>query len=220
MRWHRPPACHFRRDTLLVLKGQPEISQPRSGWMVPDCPFVLKGRWKPIDIPSSLQDDLFYRVDQTLCVWLISDMASLQRNSPETKLQLFVSNLSKTVKFYSAIGIEWGKSVDLGITPEMIKKLEAECSILSGMPQLWGKLGNIEVIFFYRSDPITSGNDMQILWYLNRTGAVAEIVKKLKEEGLFSVEGDFEKTRGGVLLDPDGRRIEVSDPPPGFAGRW
>ena len=69
---------HLRTGALrFVPQGQPEISQTRSVWFAPPKKFVLKGRRISIElifqmVPSSLQDEKRYWINQPPCGWLIS----------------------------------------------------------------------------------------------------------------------------------------------------
>lgn len=99
--WHGIGAKFFSSE------GAPEISQTRSVWCGRVSRFLLKGRWKVF--PSSLQDDLDFPHNQTLRVWLISevppglnDAAHFSRNDvgvTQTPSNFFLATALRAVTF-------------------------------------------------------------------------------------------------------------------------
>ena len=105
--------------------------------------------------------------------------------------------------FYSIIGMKWLGGEDL---VDEIKEFEDE----AGLPDLIGKIGNMEVNFFIdrASKDITSGSPV-LLFEADSEEDLKLIITKLKTENLY-VKVESEKPFcEEYLLDPDGHKIAL-----------
>jgi hypothetical protein len=126
------------------------------------------------------------------------------------RILFFTSDLSRTQKFYTALGVKWiyGKQLviaDSGLPEGEHSKATSE----RGLPDLWGDCGDIEFVFFLRKDLIRSDSTLRLAFRLDVDDPSA-ISKHLKAEGLFVPATPIGNPPLIEILDPDGRHIILS----------
>lgn len=130
-------------------------------------------------------------------------------------MRFYAADLRKTQAFYSALGINWlggGAPSEIGpsglpaeVTPETDR----------GLPHLWGDLASVEITFYLDAKRVQSSRPPNTILtvYYDGDDDISQIVAELKEHKLYSTDGKLHKVDGGILLDPDGRAIEVLGSP-------
>lgn len=134
----------------------------------------------------------------------------------EVKFVLYVRDLRKTQAFYSVLGVQWLEGREVEIGKSGLPLSEEEYPSPQGLPHLWGHWGTVEVLFYLNKDLIAPSIIMDVVTHvnLNEMDSVSIIVTKLKELDLYVPSSGFDEFAGGILLDPDGRQINLCGPNP------
>jgi predicted lactoylglutathione lyase len=132
----------------------------------------------------------------------------------EIKLFLQTANLIKSHSFYTALGTKWLGDGSGTVTESQLADLSKLDPESTGLPHLAGRLANLDLYFYL--DGTTSKIHTMDLIMLNfdNNESILEIVRKLKSEGNFSPNAEFNEDLGGVIFDPDGRKIHICGPSP------
>ena len=123
------------------------------------------------------------------------------------KLVLKTKDVAKSWSFYSAIGIKWLGGEDQIADPTAFQD---EANPM-GLPELWGNLGGVELVFFLdETDAINEKSSAIFRISVDDVTMVTRIVDKLESMKLFDPDPEFDKEYNRILiLDPDGRRVEL-----------
>lgn len=129
----------------------------------------------------------------------------------EAKLIFLTSDVEKAWLFYSAIGIQWLAGEDSITDPTELQNTANP----QGLPELWGKFGEVEIIFFSAASAAKQPSKTLITLLLNIDDdkTVATAIQKLKSLGLFFPDAEFDPRYNKItILDPDGRKIDLCGP--------
>ena len=123
----------------------------------------------------------------------------------QTKLILLVKDVKRTWEFYTAVGIKWLAGEDQ-LTPQSFPLTDC-----MGLPQLWGSLGGIELIFFRSEDSKSTAcdNRTQFVLNLDDESALTEIIADLEAKQFLTREAVERDSARVIIADPDGREIEL-----------
>lgn len=129
----------------------------------------------------------------------------------QLKLIVTTFDAAKSWAFYSAIGIRWLAGEDRLSDPT---ELQSDPNPM-GLPVLWGDFGGTELIFFSDTSPARAEFSMILQIDLEDDSTVAQVLSKLESIELFVSCPEFNREDGRVVvLDPDGRRVELCSPSP------
>ncbi len=133
----------------------------------------------------------------------------------EIKLLLHTADLFKSQAFYSALGITWGCGEDLKFGKSGLPENVEQHSELSSLPHLWGDLGATEFIFYLEKGRAVEIKPSTIFMvYFEDQTAVDLVILRLKDLGLFVKAEGFDPKFRRLVVDPDGRYIELCSPNP------
>jgi len=124
------------------------------------------------------------------------------------KIILEASKIAECWAFYSALGIEWLAGED------QVSDLKAftETPNEKGLPELWGKLGNVELLFFRNSKQKSPERGMILQVNIEDQNAMTEVLEKLKVKNVLVLHPQSDVEEGYVRIsDPDGRILELSN---------
>ena len=134
----------------------------------------------------------------------------------EIKFLLYTRDLVRTRRFYSAIGMNWGREEESSLNESGLPKYIAEFPELAAVPHLWGDLGNNEFMFFVDKNTARpkAKPDAVLMVYFDDEAVIAKILETIKSLGLFVPGPGFDPRFRKLIQDPDERQIELCSPNP------
>lgn len=143
------------------------------------------------------------------------DATVLSMKANEIKLRFATADLGRTHEFYSIAGIKWGDD-DWQLGESGLPTHVEQHPELGSLPHLWGTVDNIELLFYFdrEKQPSQDKASAILMFYFEDDAAVTKALDALEGKDLFHPAPDFDRKFNRMVMDPDGRYVELCAPHP------